>query len=456
MNGEIPMKKKALLAALLAMTLLLSSCALVVKDPKVDAATVILKMGDKEITKAEVQEAVNNQLYDMAQYYAMFGSSLDTSDPEVIAQARTSAITALKQDMVLRAKAAELGFDQLTDEETAQMKEDADAGWESAKSYVKSNYLSDEEKQLEGEELDQAILKKLEELGVSYEDYETQARDTIVDNKLRNDIVKDVAVSEDEIKADYDSKVAADEEKYKENLSAWASASNNSTTLYYTPAGIRRVKQILIKFKADDQTAIDEANGKITSATNLVSAAETTLASEEASEEDKAAAQADLDKATADLEAAQAELKAATDTAFANLDEDTDAVLAALAENPDSWDQLMEEKNEDPGMKPGTSGAEKGYAVCENMTGFDPAFVEAAMALQSIGDVSGKVRGETYGYYIIKYVSDETEGPVDYDSVKDTIRSALLTSKQNDTYTQTVNQWVEEAGIKEDLGALNN
>ena len=45
---------------------------------------------------------------------------------------------------------------------------------------------------------------------------------------------------------------------------------------------------------------------------------------------------------------------------------------------------------------------------------------------------------------------------MDYDSVKDTIQSALLTSKQNDTYTQTVNQWVEEAGIKEDLGALNN
>ena len=48
------MKKKALLAVLLAMTLLLSSCALIVKDKEVDAKTVILKMGDKEITKAEV------------------------------------------------------------------------------------------------------------------------------------------------------------------------------------------------------------------------------------------------------------------------------------------------------------------------------------------------------------------------------------------------------------------
>ena len=456
MNGEIPMKKKALLAALMAMTLLLSSCALVVKDQEVDNATVILKMGDREITKAQVMETVDSQLYEMSQYYAMFGSSLDTSDPEVIAEAKTSAVNALKRDMTLHAKAEELGLDQLTEEETARMNEDAKSGWESAKSIVQSNYLTEEEKQLEGEELDQAILNQLEKLGVAYEDYETQAKDTIVDSKLRDYIVKDVAVSEEEVKADYDSKVAADEEKYKEDASSWASASNNNTTLYYTPAGIRRVKQILIKFKEDDQTAINDANAKITEANSRISAAEAVTGNEDASEEDKAAAQADLESAKADLEAAQAELKTVTDTALSHLDEDADAVVAALAENPDSWDQLMEEKNEDPGMKSGTPGAEKGYAVCAGMTGFDPAFVDAAMALGSIGDVSGKVRSDTYGYYIIKYFSDETEGPVDYDSVKDTLQSALLTSKQNDTYTQTVDQWVEEAGIKEDLGALNN
>ena len=456
MNGEIPMKKKALLAALLAMTLLLSSCALVVKDKEVDAATVILKMGDTEITKAQVEEAVNTELYEMAEYYSYFGSSLDTSDPEVIASAQSSAIAALKQDMVLRAKAAELGLDQLTDEETAQAKEDADSGWESAKSIVKSSYLSEEEKALEGEALDQAILNKLEELGVHYEDYEEQAKDTVLSAKMKDYIVKDVEVSEEEIRTEYDSKVAADEEKYKEDASSWTTADRNSTTLYYTPAGIRRVKQILIKFKEEDQTAIDDANAKITSANSRITDAEAILNNEEAAEEDKTLAQADLDTAKADLEAAQAELKAATDAAFANLDEDADAVLAALAENPDSWDQLMEEKNEDPGMKPGTAGAEKGYAVCANMAGFDSAFVDAAMALQSVGDVSGKVRGETYGYYIIKYFSDETEGPVDYDSVKDAIQSSLLSTKQNETYTQTVDQWVADAGIKEDLGALNN
>ena len=96
------------------------------------------------------------------------------------------------------------------------------------------------------------------------------------------------------------------------------------------------------------------------------------------------------------------------------------------------------------------------YAVCEGMTSFDSAFVDAAMALNSVGDISGKIRGETYGYYIIKYVGDDTEGPVDYESVKDALHSALLKTKQDETYTAAVNQWVEEAGIKEDLGALKD
>ncbi len=464
------MKKKALLAVLLAMTMLLSSCALIVKDKEVDAKTVILKMGDKEITKAEVQEAVQNELAEMYQTYANYGSQLDVTDPSVIEAAQNTAVTRLKQDMTLRAKAAELGLDQLTEEETAKAKEDAESSLETTKNYIKSFYLTEEQQQLEGEELEKAIQEKMDEFGVKLEDYEKAAADQIMDDKLREYAVKDVTVTDEEVTADYDSKVAADEEKYKENLSSWASADRSGTTLYYAPAGIRRVKQILIKFKEDDQKVIDEANSKIsdansrvTAADNKISAAQETLDSEDASEEAKTSAQENLDAANTeretaqkDLEAAQAELKAATDTAFTNLDEDTDAVLAALAENPESWDQLLEEKNEDPGMKAGAVNAEKGYAVCEGMTGFDPAFVEAAMALKSVGDISGKVRGETYGYYIIKYVSDVQEGKVDFDSVKDALRESLLSDKQDQTYADTVEQWINEAGIKEDLNALKD
>ena len=112
----------------------------------------------------------------------------------------------------------------------------------------------------------------------------------------------------------------------------------------------------------------------------------------------------------------------------------------------------MDEKNQDPGMKT----QEKGYAVAAGMTGFDTAFVDAAMALAKPGDVSDKVKGSSYGYYIIRYDSDEAEGAVSLDDVKETISSALLSTKQNEAYNAAVDQWVEEAGIKVDMNALKN
>ena len=56
------MRKKALLAALMAMILLLSGCALVVKDEAIDNATEILRMGDQVITKETVKKEVQDNL----------------------------------------------------------------------------------------------------------------------------------------------------------------------------------------------------------------------------------------------------------------------------------------------------------------------------------------------------------------------------------------------------------
>ena len=452
------MKKKALLAVLLVMTLLLSSCSLIVKDKEVDAKTVILKLGDKEITKAEVQEATQSALAEMYEnYYYTYGTQLDVKDPDVIASAQNTAVDRLKQEMVLRAKAAELGFDQLTEEETAQAKEDADEDWDYAKTLIQTYYLTDEQKALEGDELEQAILDTMASMNVTREQYDQAAVDSIVSGKLKDFAIKDVAVSDEEVKADYDSKVAADEETYKENLASWTSVDRNGTkTLYYAPAGLRRVKQILLKFKDEDQTAVDDANSSITAANSKITDAQNIIDDEAASEEDKAKANEDLAAAQAELEAAQAALTAATDAAYANLDEDADAVLEALKEDPDSWDKLVEEKNGDPGMKAGAVNAEKGYAVYQDMTSFDSAFVEAAMALENIGDISDKTRAASGGYYIIKYVGDVAEGPVDFESVKEALHSSLLSTKQSETYSAAVEQWIKDSGIKEDLGALKD
>ena len=445
------MQKKALLAILMVMCLILSSCALIVKDEAVDAATEIIRLGDQVITKGQVDSAVNVQLANTASLYSAYGMAYDPTSETAISDARTSVVNAFKNNLVLAAKAKELGLDQLTDEEKATAQTNAETQYNSDKDYLKSSQLADSG--LEGDALEAEAVKRMDALGATMDSYLTSATESLVRDKVRQYVIKDVTVTDEELQTEYDSRVSADQSKYAEDANSWASAANNGTTLYYTPAGIRRVKQILIRFKSEDSTAISDAQAKVTEANSRVTAAQQVIDDEAASEEDKAKAQADLEAAQADLTAANEAVTAARETAFANIDADTDAVLEQLANGGD-WDTLMAEKNEDPGMKSGVT-AEKGYAVTEGMTSFDAAFVDAAMALESVGDISGKIRGDAYGYYIIRYEGDETEGPVALDDVKETIRSTLQSNKETETYNSQLDQWVSEASFKEDLNALN-
>ena len=457
------MRKKALLALMMAAVLLLSGCALIQKDQAVDNATEIIRMGDKVYTKIQVKAAAQQELINRAQTYSMLNYAYDMTDPANIAEAQEAAVKALKEDLTLTAKAAELGFDQLTDADLEAVKAKAQESYDNmvntAKQYVEGKDEMDEAA------LTEAAVKMAEDAGYTLENLTESATKDAVSAKLKEYAVKDVTVTDEEIQAEYDSKVESNKETYAENAASWAAAANNGyTTLYYTPAGVRRVKQILVKFTEEDQTAIKDANTKLSDANTARSAAQDkvdavqkTLDTEGITDEEKTQAEADLAAAKQELDEADKALLAAnqavtdaTDKAFANIDEKADAVVAKLAEGGD-WQKLTDEYNEDTGMKDN----EKGYAVAAGMSGFDAAFVDAAMALEKIGDVSPKTKGQ-YGYYIIRYESDEAEGPVALETLKETISSSLLNTKQNDTYKATLAQWVEEAGIKVDMNALKD
>ncbi len=457
------MRKKALLAVMMAMVLLLSGCALVVKDEAVDNAQEIIRMGDKVITKKEVQGQIEYQLYNTYSLYNMYGYSYDVTDPANIASAQEAVITALKEDLALTAKAKELGLE-LTAEELEEVKTKAQSDRDSivanAKTYVEGADSMDEAA------LTEAAEKLADESGYTLDSYIESYTKTKLDEKLRDYAVKDVTVTDEEIRAEYDSKVAADKETYAEKAGTWATAANNGTTLYYTPAGVRRVKQILTKFKDEDKTAIDNAKQQVTDANTAVTAAQAKidsanglLAAEDITEEEKTRTKADLAAAQKELEDANtalvnaiSEQAAAEDKAFANLDEEVDAILASLDAEGADWQAIMDEKNQDPGMK----NNEKGYAVAADMTSFDAAFVKAAMELEKPGDHSAKVKGTSYGYYIIRYEGDEPEGAIALDAVKESISSSILSTKQTEAYNAAKAQWVEEAGIKVDLNALKD
>ena len=448
---------------MMAAILLLSGCALIKKDQAVDDATEIIRMGDQVITKKEVLAQAEQELYNQYSMYSMFNYPYDVTDPANIQAAKDAAVDALKTNLALTAKAKELGLDQLSDEELEAVKttaqENLNSMVESAKAYVEGGSEMDETA------LTEAAAKMAEEAGYTLDAYIAQGTSDAISAKLKEYAVKDVAVTDEEIQAEYDSRVESHKTTYSESAGTWASAANNNSTLYYTPAGVRRVKQILVKFKDEDKAAIDDAKTKlndantaVTTAQAKVDAAQGTVDTEGISDEDKAKAEETLSAAKQELEDADKALLAAnqavteaTDKAFANIDEKADAVLAQLAEEGADWQKIMDENNEDEGMKDN----EKGYAVATGMTNFDAAFVDAAMALEKIGDISPKTKG-SYGYYIIRYESDEAEGPVALDAVKETLSSSLLTTKQNDAYEATKAQWVDEAGIKVDLNALKD
>lgn len=468
------MQKKALLALLLAVTLMLSGCALVVKDADVDAVQEVIRIGDKSYTKGEIIPMVDSQLAYNAEYYEYmsqyyYGSSYgyDVTDPANISEAQDAVLNGLVENEVKNAHITAEGLDVLTEEETANIASTAQEDYDTYRSMVEMYDFSGSE--LEGDELSAAIDAKMEEYGYKLETFEEQEKQQVISDKLTAFVTKDVTVSDDEIKADFDAKVAADKDTYAEDASSYANAMNNGTTLYYAPEGVRLVKQILIGFHDEDKTTVSELETRISDADKAISDAQMVideanaiLADEAADETAKTTAQENMtaaegDKAAAeqDKEQAQKDLEAAKASALSNLDEEADAVLTALETGAD-WDILMAEKTADPGMLSGKT-AETGYAVCEGMTNFDPIFTEAAMKLEKIGDVSPKAGSDLYGYYIIKYVGDVTPGEAEMtEEITTEIHDNLLQNAKDQCYADTIARWVEEAGAVIHKDILNN
>jgi len=425
------MQKKSVLALLLAVMMILSGCALVSKDEKKDNARVIIDVNGETVTKQVVASYVQNQISQNEYYNQLFSSYYGYSAmyPTDEATVTTQVIDSLKQNLVLKQKAFALGMDQLTDEEKTHAEEHAKEYYDSFIHSVASTYLPNSG--LEGDELTAAAEKYVADNDIktadgrsTYDDFLKSALEDEAVEKLEADIVKDVTVSEDEIKADFDAKVEDAKAAMEADPDAYGKNVMNGTTVYYAPAGYRMVKHILVAVSDEDSKAADEAQTALTEAQDALT---------------NAAEDADKDALQAAVDAAQAAYDEAKAAGMANAKAKADEVYAkATAEGAD-FDALISEYSAD-------HMPETGYAIREGFASFVEPFVTGAMALQNVGDVSEPVES-TYGYHIIKYVSDVQEGPVDLETVRESIYNSLLSTKKNDLTESTIQQWESEAKI---------
>ena len=237
-----------LLALVLALMLVMSGCSMIEVDKEKDNAQTAAVVGGEVITKGEAQSLYDYYVDYYTYLYSMYGMSSDSLDTEALKQ---NALDALVEQKLVAQKAAAMGLDQLTDEQKAEVEEKANADFENYISTYEADVRKDE---MTDEEARAATVAYLEENGITIDSLVENQTASYVANLLREDTVKDVTVSDEELKTAYDEKVAADESSYSGSAYLYERNVTNGTTVYWNPEGYRTVKHILFKL-SDEQKA---------------------------------------------------------------------------------------------------------------------------------------------------------------------------------------------------------
>lgn len=431
----------------------LSSCELIVKDPEVDKQTVIVDVAGKTITK----EQVNNAISQIKMIYQMrYGNSIDVNSDKFKNNVQQSAIDTLIAESVIDSKIKELGFNNLSESDLALIKESAKNEYAKNLENIKNKYFK--ETKLKDDELKNALIAKANELGYNTEDQliERKSKEKMLAN-LRDSIIKDVAVSDDEVKAEYDKKVTQSKVNLDNNPSLYSSNAMNGIKNYYVPEGYRYVKQVLIKFNDDDFKMLNTLRKEMSEKEQQINTVKKSIEEEQKAidsitdESKKDASRLNtlkesLAKYENEINALNTKIDETSNKAYEHINDKLVAVKSALANKAKTFENIIDEYNEDPGMKTG-SFKETGYPVSLSSKNYDSKFVEAAMSLKNKGDISEAAKG-LYGYYIIKYQDDIKAGPVDFDTIKENLRADMLKAAQDKIYSETLKKWTDEANAK--------
>ena len=475
----------ALIAMLMAAVMMLSGCNLIGYDAELDGAQVVAKVNDKEITKAD-WIAYRDYMIEYEQQYLQqyYGMTMPVDDEAVKAYGE-AALEQLVESAVIEDKLVELGLDTLSEEDAAGVEEYADSMVELYKMMLRyQNYpgletVEEEQERLAAEAaeatpsepqetvatvtdamLDEMLTNDLNTIGYT-RDYFVQSQTISKQNELlRAETYKDVAVTDEQVKAEFDAQAAQQQESYDANPTSYAYAEQNGSDVYYVPAGYRGVKNLLIMLTDEKQAEIDELEATLTTANNTVASGNDQL--EDLKAEDTAnfdeEAMSAYNEQIAALEEQVAAAQATADETQAKLDEVTEAAFAeilptaqealAKAQAGEDFDALIETYGEDTGMNVEPNKT-RGYLVCEGLAIYEQAFQDAAMALESVGAISAELVKTSYGYHILQYAGDVASGVVEYtDEIEESIRVTMLEEAQNAAYDAAVAQWVSAAKVE--------
>ena len=451
---------KKILSLLLCLCLLFSAAALAedTAAAELQDTDVLATVNGTELTWADVAPVYDSLVSSYGNYY-------DLTDSANVELFRAVAMQNKINEVIMQAKIAELGI-ALTDEEAAAAEEDAQSDWDNAiSSYISQQHsdLTDESSQEDKDAANAEAVQYFNDLGYSPESLKENYKQYALYDKLEATIVQDVTVTDEEVEALYQELVESDRTLYENDIAAYVDYNNYVDQMatyamyygtdssmdyaWYRPAGFRAVKHILLPVDDELMQTYQDLQARLE---------EQVEAATEGDEESAAAAEETADaEATAEPTeepVTQEQVDEAKAAILASIADKIDEIYAKIEEGVD-FDELIAEYgvNEDgtasdPGM---TSEPYKtsGYEVSSASTNYVAPFVEAAFSVDNVGDVSAPYIS-SYGVHIVKYIADIPAGPIEMtEAQREAKRTELLTSKQNELYTATMDQWNQEADI---------
>ena len=255
------MKKKSLLILLIAAVLLLSGCSSLVKrDSAVDAKQTILIVNGEHVNKENFLNLYNYNLYN-EQYYAQMMAQMGFSDGSIDTKTiLQNTLQSLITSTVTKQKALELGLDQFTDAENAELDAEAEKQYAEQLNTIKASAFSG------SEPTEDELRTYARNQGITPEMVRVSVETNKILERLRASVTDGLTVDDAALQSALDSKVSEEKTKYENGANVYNNVVNAGTAHYYTPAGYRVIRVI--------ETAGDSAQADMEALTTRLAAGE--------------------------------------------------------------------------------------------------------------------------------------------------------------------------------------
>ncbi len=373
--------------------------------------TVVATVNGEELTQSQLTVMTNYML----QKYQ--NSGYDISDENLQSYVAQEALNILIQLKVIEIKSQELKLDEFTDEELEDLRSQAQEQWDESIEIYKALYMA-QDASLEEEDAE----KQAQEIMAQY-GYETseavfeEMKSEEIFNRVEEYCIGEVSISDEEVKEKYDEYVAMDEASFADNVPLYEQtiAAYGTNESFYIPEGYRHFMHIRL---AGDEEKQEELQA---------------LMYPETSGEEAATA------ADAGTEEAIAQLK---EEILAQIQDTVDEIEEKFNDG-ESFEDLMDEYSADANLSDYS-----GCSVHKDSIFWEEDLVEEAMAVEEIGQISDPIVCSD-GIYILYYDYDAQGGPIEYtDTVKENLRSMLLSQAQNENFSAAIQEWCEECDIE--------